>query len=196
MSKNNERASLWSVWESTASANGISRVTFDQRVRRGSTPEDAATKKKRPYSPFSPEEKELIKKNGLNGNVVNGRINTGWSKHDALNTPRLSKEERAERSSAGLKEYWNDESEKKIRSDARRARIIDNVDIPALTAKLRSDNTSGVKGVSYSKTQNHWIATIKVKSESVYLGAFAHKEDAIAARKAGEEKYHKPYLGK
>lgn len=60
------------------------------------------------------------------------------------------------------------------------------------SSKARKDNTSGVKGVSYNGKK--WIARITVQHHSVYLGSFQDIESAIAARKAGEEKYFKPLI--
>lgn len=64
----------------------------------------------------------------------------------------------------------------------------------ALKRKIKSDNKSGVKGVSFNKKTKKWIANIKIHGKQIYLGSFNDKEMAIAARKTAEEKYHKPYL--
>lgn len=55
--------------------------------------------------------------------------------------------------------------------------------------KTRCSNTSGHPGVWYRKSRNRWEATIMVAGKSIYLGRFKVKEDAIAARKAGEIEY-------
>ncbi|WP_410250452.1 AP2/ERF family transcription factor [Listeria welshimeri] len=60
--------------------------------------------------------------------------------------------------------------------------------------KLRSDNKSGYTGVTFK--DNKWIARIRVSGVEHYLGAFVTKEEAIAARKDGEEIYFKPLLDK
>ena len=52
---------------------------------------------------------------------------------------------------------------------------------------IRSNNTSGVTGVSFDRGK--WVATIKTNSNSIYLGRFDNFEDAVAARKEAEEKY-------
>lgn len=44
------------------------------------------------------------------------------------------------------------------------------------------NNTSGVKGVMYSKKDKRWIAQIKINGKSKHLGSFINKEDAIKAR--------------
>ena len=55
--------------------------------------------------------------------------------------------------------------------------------------KLRSDNTSGVTGVSWHKVKKKWQAMIKA-GKRIHLGDFTNKEDAIQARKEAEKKYH------
>lgn len=42
----------------------------------------------------------------------------------------------------------------------------------AQNAKLRSDNTSGYKGVTYSKTNKGYVVFIRVKGKRKYLGCF------------------------
>jgi hypothetical protein len=47
---------------------------------------------------------------------------------------------------------------------------------------LRSDNTSGVKGVGWNKKLNKWRARINYKGKEYHLGYFNTKEEAIQAR--------------
>ncbi len=54
---------------------------------------------------------------------------------------------------------------------------------------LGSNNTSGVRGVSYSKTAKKWQSTIKVQSKRIHLGWFSVFEEAVNARKDAEKKY-------
>jgi hypothetical protein len=54
---------------------------------------------------------------------------------------------------------------------------------------LRTNNTSGVTGVSRSKSISKWIAEIRINKEHFYLGSFANKDDAIRARLNAEVKY-------
>lgn len=56
--------------------------------------------------------------------------------------------------------------------------------------KLTKANSSGVSGVCYHQREKLWIATIKVKGKSKYLGGFKEKDKAIAARHNGEKRYH------
>lgn len=60
------------------------------------------------------------------------------------------------------------------------------------STKARKDNTSGIRGVSFNGKK--WVARLTVQHHSVYLGSFRDIESAIAARKAGEEKYFKPLI--
>ncbi len=48
--------------------------------------------------------------------------------------------------------------------------------------KLRRDNTSGHKGVSYNKTFDKWRAQITIDGIKIHIGYYEHKEDAIQAR--------------
>ena len=63
-----------------------------------------------------------------------------------------------------------------------------------IRSKVRTDNTSGVKGVK--KQKNKWIAYITFKKRHYNLGTFENKEEAIKARRDAEEKFFKPILKK
>ncbi len=78
---------------------------------------------------------------------------------------------------------------KHIKSDT-----IDGTRKSALKSKLHKHNKSGHKGVSWLPSRNKWRANIGFKGKQISLGYFDNVDDAIAARKAAEEKYHKPYL--
>lgn len=58
---------------------------------------------------------------------------------------------------------------------------------------LRVTNTSGVKGVYYNKKKDMWFAKIVFDYKQIHLGYFVKKEDAIKARKEGEEFYFGEY---
>lgn len=55
---------------------------------------------------------------------------------------------------------------------------------------VSTKNTSGVKGVSYMPARNRWQAYIQVLGKTIPLGKFTNFEDAVAARKAAEEKHY------
>lgn len=67
--------------------------------------------------------------------------------------------------------------------------------VPALTRKIGTNNTTGVKGVTTVKRKygTKYVAIITVKYKSIYLGTFDTLEEATAARQQGEIKYHDPY---
>lgn len=56
----------------------------------------------------------------------------------------------------------------------------------ARNARLPSDNTSGVIGVSFCKKSGSWRAYINARSELLNLGFFRDKSDAILARRNAE----------
>lgn len=58
----------------------------------------------------------------------------------------------------------------------------------AYNSKLRNDNSSGHKGVSWSRSSKRWRADIQVKGKQVSLGTFHTLEDAIHARREYELK--------
>ena len=51
------------------------------------------------------------------------------------------------------------------------------------------NNSSGVIGVHWYRPYGKWQAQISVKNSRLHLGYFENFEEAIAARKAAEEKY-------
>lgn len=50
-------------------------------------------------------------------------------------------------------------------------------------------NTSGIMGVGWCAGPRKWRATIMVNGKHVHLGYFKNKDEAAAARIAGQEKY-------
>ena len=56
--------------------------------------------------------------------------------------------------------------------------------------KRQINNTSGVIGVYWSKTNDKWLAAIGVDNKFIYLGYFNKKKDAIIARLKAEKKYY------
>ena len=66
----------------------------------------------------------------------------------------------------------------------------------AFNTGMRSDNTSGHIGVSWSKAKSKWVAQIQINGKSIYLGRYSLIEDAIAAREAAEVKYFGEYRRK
>lgn len=52
----------------------------------------------------------------------------------------------------------------------------------AMNAIIRSNNKTGVRGVSFDKTKNRWIAQLRIHGEIFWRKRFKTLEDAIAAR--------------
>jgi len=58
---------------------------------------------------------------------------------------------------------------------------------------LYSNNKSGIIGVGWMSREQRWRAEIRIDRKSIYLGYYDNLDDAVAARKAAEEKYFGPY---
>jgi hypothetical protein len=54
---------------------------------------------------------------------------------------------------------------------------------------IRSDNASGVTGVSFDDARGRWAARLKTGGKYLHLGRFATIDDAVAARRAAERKH-------
>lgn len=55
---------------------------------------------------------------------------------------------------------------------------------------LRSNNTSGIKGVTWDKYNRKWRAQIRWLGKVQYLGCYADKAEAQAAYAVASEKFH------
>jgi len=55
------------------------------------------------------------------------------------------------------------------------------------SSSLRSDNTSGIRGVSWHKRVKKWCATIYLNGKVMHIGSFHTKNEAIEARKTFEQ---------
>lgn len=72
---------------------------------------------------------------------------------------------------------------------------IDGTCAEMLRAKtVRSNNTSGITGVEWVTSKQRWRATICFKGKRHYLGSYSNFNDAVKARKQGEEKFHDQFL--
>ena len=79
---------------------------------------------------------------------------------------------------------------KKTRNDNRKSNLrLANRSQNGMNRGLSSNNTSGFSGVTFDSTKNKWIARIGYYNNSIRLGAFDTKEEAIKIRKEAEEKY-------
>ena len=60
--------------------------------------------------------------------------------------------------------------------------------------KLRKDNTSGVKGVSFIKSRQRWAAFIYFQRKTYFLGQYDKLEEAALVRKEAEERVFGNFL--
>ena len=58
---------------------------------------------------------------------------------------------------------------------------------------LQTNNTSGVTGVNWDKTNQKWLVRLVIDKRCVCSGRFIDKKDAIAARRQAEIKYFGEY---
>lgn len=63
----------------------------------------------------------------------------------------------------------------------------------AMNSKLRVDNTSGIKGVSWKKDKNKWLAYIDFNNKRIFIGYFNNLKDAAKSRIETELKYFKEF---
>jgi hypothetical protein len=64
----------------------------------------------------------------------------------------------------------------------------------AVEGKKRSDNTSGVTGVIWHPDKQKYVASIKLRKKTYYLGAFKDFDEAVKVRKKAEKKVFGEYL--
>lgn len=107
---------VWAKWKETAHVNGIDRGTFVKRISPPLTwtEKEAATIPKgqrRKSRKWTNKELEIAEKNGVRGNgmsLPSARMRLGWSREDAIGTPKLTEEERVKRVAAGVKKYYEE----------------------------------------------------------------------------------------
>lgn len=76
------------------------------------------------------------------------------------------------------------------RSDNRIENLREALDKNSWNAKIRSDNTSGVKGVSFHKGVGKYVARVNHKGKIYNLGCFNSLEAAVAVVKEKREELH------
>lgn len=76
------------------------------------------------------------------------------------------------------------------------ANFVDGTRISMLSSTPPKTNTSGVRGVSWSKQKQDWEAYIKFKGVHYHLGHFKRLEDAAKARARAEERLFSPAIEK
>lgn len=83
-----------------------------------------------------------------------------------------------------------------VRGKQKGQKIMDYIHSQGLTAayidrKVNSNSGTGITGVSQLKNGTY-RAHIMIKRKQIHLGSYERLDDAIAARKAAEEKYFRP----
>jgi len=78
--------------------------------------------------------------------------------------------------------WWNE-----LQEDVKRPDFDDSGLVALLKSRVRSDNTSGITGVTYDVSRNKWVAQIAINKKTYMLGRFDNKDDAIAIRKEAEK---------
>ena len=86
---------------------------------------------------------------------------------------------------SGLDHIDHDPSNNRI-ENLREAHHVDNL----RNQSLRSTNTSGVCGVTWSKPHRKWCAYIKVDAKKKHLGLFDSIEEAASARAVANKQYN------
>lgn len=63
-----------------------------------------------------------------------------------------------------------------------------------VNVKLQKNNTSGIRGVTWNKESQKWVAFISFKRNYYYLGKYEELTDAAEARRAAEENIYGNFL--
>jgi hypothetical protein len=76
---------------------------------------------------------------------------------------------------------------------------IENLRLFTFSENMRNRSTyprrrSDIRGVTWNRPANSWRAIIKVDGALIYLGDFQDLQKAVAARRAGEDKYFIPRM--
>lgn len=94
-----------------------------------------------------------------------------------------------------MKDEWNVKNGKKVGSIIKEQYCTDGTNLNnILTKRLYKNNTSGIKGVYWDKTQNKWAAQITFQGKTHTLGRFDKKQEAERARKEAEKEYFGNYI--
>lgn len=82
---------------------------------------------------------------------------------------------------------------KKISSYVKQA-CVNKTNVRNLLMQTPKTNTSGIKGVSFDKKRNKWVAQICFQGKNYYLGRFEDKEGARKARQQAEKELFEPFI--
>lgn len=76
-------------------------------------------------------------------------------------------------------------------------KLVDGTSVTMLETTMDrriANNTSGHTGVYLDKKRGKWVAQITFKGKTHYLGSYAEKQEAVKARRRGEEEFFEPFL--
>lgn len=62
-----------------------------------------------------------------------------------------------------------------------------------VNSKVRSDNTSGYRGVTWHRDSQKWRVTVHLNKKQYQVGMFESLEEAVEAQKAAQSKLHKEF---
>lgn len=62
-----------------------------------------------------------------------------------------------------------------------------------VNSKVRSDNTSGYRGVTWHRGSQKWRVTVHLNKKQYQVGMFESLEEAVEAQKAAQSKLHKEF---
>jgi HNH endonuclease len=85
----------------------------------------------------------------------------------------------------GVTDHINRNKLDNRKANLRRVTQVENVQ----NSVTRSDNTSGVRGVTWDAARQQWQARISVRGKVVHLGRFDTLAQAEGARRAAEERH-------
>ncbi|MBK6260604.1 HNH endonuclease [Citrobacter youngae] len=60
-------------------------------------------------------------------------------------------------------------------------------------SKMRKNNSSGVKGVTFNSARNKWVGRIRVGNKRIQIGCFDRIDEAKSAMEEARKKYHGEY---
>lgn len=92
-----------------------------------------------------------------------------------------------------LKDYQHTKGAQILREEVKKD-CVEGTKINSLSRKISINNTSGIKGVSWDKRKDKWIAANYFKETNYRLGYYSNIEDACKSKKRRRRKFYKPII--
>lgn len=92
--------------------------------------------------------------------------------------------------------YEHFEDIKDLGTKKLQSKRVEGTSLYAMQTKIPTNNTSGVKGVSYVERLRKYRAYLQIRGKQINLGYYKTLEEAAKAREEGEKKYFKPIIEK